>query len=143
MKSIHRAVVKLVSENVCPQQHGIGVSTGLELKNIAARIFLEERLASGRSGPSRRMTASMQTIHLTTRVRSRQRENGKRSVCRMQPFLPGLLTNKPGRTQMFTPGLRRIRPEYVSFAREILGRAGERLHTLTVRLLHLTGAEEC
>jgi hypothetical protein len=35
---------------VCPQQLGIGVSTGVELKNITPRIWLEERLASGRGG---------------------------------------------------------------------------------------------
>jgi hypothetical protein len=33
MKSIHRAAIKLVSGDVCPQQLEIGSSTGLELKN--------------------------------------------------------------------------------------------------------------
>jgi hypothetical protein len=50
MNSIHRTIVKSVSENKCPQQLGIGVSTGLELKNIIFRICSEERLALCRGG---------------------------------------------------------------------------------------------
>jgi hypothetical protein len=113
IKSMHRAVVKSVSDTVCPQQLEIGV----ELKNVAARIYFEERLASGRGG------ALAQTIHLITRVMSRQRENGQRSKSRMQPSSPARLISKPGftqknnfddsrrselnATQIFSPGLRR------------------------------------
>jgi hypothetical protein len=50
MKSIHRGFVKVVTEDLCPQQPGIRVSTGLEAKNIFIRMCIEERLATGRGG---------------------------------------------------------------------------------------------
>jgi hypothetical protein len=50
MKSKHRTPVELVTENVCPQQLRIGVSNGLEVKNMIFRICSEERLASGMGG---------------------------------------------------------------------------------------------
>jgi hypothetical protein len=48
MESIHRTLVKLVTENVFPQQLGIGVRNGGEAKNMIFRMCSEERLASGR-----------------------------------------------------------------------------------------------
>jgi hypothetical protein len=36
MKSIHRTAVDYVCKMVCPQQLGIGVSSGVELKNVTA-----------------------------------------------------------------------------------------------------------
>jgi hypothetical protein len=50
MKSIHRTVVKSVSQNVLPQQLGIGVSNGGEAKHVMLRMCMEERLATGRGG---------------------------------------------------------------------------------------------
>jgi hypothetical protein len=50
MKSIHRAVVKSVSQNVLPQQLGIGVRNGGEAKHVMLRMCKKERLATGRGG---------------------------------------------------------------------------------------------
>jgi hypothetical protein len=49
-KSIHRTVVKSISQNVLPQQLGIGVSNGGEAKRVMFRMCKEERLATGRGG---------------------------------------------------------------------------------------------
>jgi hypothetical protein len=43
MKSIHRAVVKSVSQNVLPQQLGIRVRNGGEAKHVMLRMCKEER----------------------------------------------------------------------------------------------------
>jgi hypothetical protein len=45
---IYRAIVDYVRKMACPQQLGIGVASGVELKHVTAQIWLEERLASGR-----------------------------------------------------------------------------------------------
>jgi hypothetical protein len=50
MKSIHRTLVEVVSQNVLPQQLGLFVPAGLEAKNSTFRISIEERLATGRGG---------------------------------------------------------------------------------------------
>jgi hypothetical protein len=50
MKSIHRALVEVVSQNLRPQQLGIFVPAGLEAKNLIFRMSIEERLATGRGG---------------------------------------------------------------------------------------------
>jgi hypothetical protein len=50
MKSIHRTVVKSESQNVLPQQLGIGVENGGEAKHVMLRMCKEERLATGRGG---------------------------------------------------------------------------------------------
>jgi hypothetical protein len=50
MKSIHRTHVEVVSQDVRPQQLGIAVSGGLEVKNLIFRMCIEERLATGRGG---------------------------------------------------------------------------------------------
>jgi hypothetical protein len=50
MKSIHRTVVKSVTQNALPQQLGIGVSNGGEAKHVMLRMCKEERLATGRGG---------------------------------------------------------------------------------------------
>jgi hypothetical protein len=39
MKSIHRTVVGYVCSIVCPQQLGIGVSSGVELKDATAQMW--------------------------------------------------------------------------------------------------------
>jgi hypothetical protein len=50
IKSIQRTVVKSVTQNVLPQQLGIGVSNGGEAKHVMLRMCQEERLATGRGG---------------------------------------------------------------------------------------------
>jgi hypothetical protein len=50
MKSIHRTLVEVVSQNVRLKQLGIFVPAGLEAKNLIIRMSIEERLATGRGG---------------------------------------------------------------------------------------------
>jgi hypothetical protein len=50
MKSIHRIVVKSVTQNVLPQQLGIGIQNSGEAKHVMLRMCKEERLATGRGG---------------------------------------------------------------------------------------------
>jgi hypothetical protein len=50
MKSIHRTVVKSVTQDVLPQELGIGVQNGGEAKHVMLRMCKEERLATGRGG---------------------------------------------------------------------------------------------
>jgi hypothetical protein len=46
-RSTLRAVVDYVHKMVYPRQLGIGVSSGVELNHVTARIWLEEHLVSG------------------------------------------------------------------------------------------------
>jgi hypothetical protein len=50
MKSMHRTVVKSVTQNALPQQLGIGVSNGGEVKHVMLQMCKEKRLATGRGG---------------------------------------------------------------------------------------------
>jgi hypothetical protein len=50
IKAIHRTFVEVVSQNLRPQQLGIGVSSSLEAKNLIFRMCIEERLATGGGG---------------------------------------------------------------------------------------------
>jgi hypothetical protein len=78
MKSIYRTVVKSVSQNVLPQQLGIFVSNGNEAKNVMLRMCKMERLASGRGGSWKFLSAqSMMTQHFLG-IRRRSSARGAR-----------------------------------------------------------------
>jgi hypothetical protein len=97
MKSVHRKGVDYVLKVVFPQQLGIGVSSGVELKNVTAWIWSEERLASGRDealAKDDRINA-----HNTFDNKS-QRENRQRSMSRRKLSSPACPIPKPGCTRM-------------------------------------------
>jgi hypothetical protein len=50
MKSIHRTLVEVASQNVLSQQLGFIVPASNEAKNVMLRMYKEERLVSGRGG---------------------------------------------------------------------------------------------
>jgi hypothetical protein len=50
IKSMHRTLVEVVSQDLRPKQLGIAVPGGLEVKKIIFRMSIEERFATDRGG---------------------------------------------------------------------------------------------
>jgi hypothetical protein len=104
---------------VSPQQLGIGVSSSVELKHIAAWIRIEERLASGRGGAiakddhvNAHNTFDKRSKVLTAREWAKSKKPSAALFSRKSDFHT---------RRIFSPGLRKIRTEHGFFAREKLG----------------------